>query len=280
MPVLRGVVRTKKGVRVNRVGAIALALLPFVFTGCPSGGIGTIDGVATCLACHNGRVGEDMRHFLISSHRQIACGTCHVGSDAHVQSGGAGGGLINPANWLIEEQAAVCAQCHNKEVKGFLQSKHKDARIGCDKCHDVHTPLRTIGPVQNNLLCQSCHLRDWPNAAAVEAHTHHDVDPGGTGASRCIGCHMPAQTRPDVPGQEDRAHSHTWMPIPPITSANQANDGDTVLPNSCAGTMGCHDGTVVQAPVFDIDNPAQMTGLQALYENFYPDAKVAEAPGE
>ncbi|MCC6796283.1 MAG: hypothetical protein IT366_14270 [Candidatus Hydrogenedentes bacterium] len=265
---------------MNRVGAIALALLPFVFTGCPSGGIGTIDGVATCLACHNGRVGEDMRHFLISSHRQIACGTCHVGSDAHVQSGGAGGGLINPANWLIEEQAAVCAQCHNKEVKGFLQSKHKDARIGCDKCHDVHTPLRTVGPVQNNLLCQSCHLRDWPNAAAVEAHTHHDVDPGGTGASRCIGCHMPAQTRPDVPGQEDRAHSHTWMPIPPITSANQANDGDTVLPNSCAGTMGCHDGTVVQAPVFDIDNPAQMTGLQALYENFYPDAKVAEAPGE
>lgn len=247
-------------------------------SGCPVGGTGNINGVSTCLACHNGRVAENMRHFLISSHRQIACGTCHIGSEAHVQSGGVGGGLINPANWPIEEEAAVCAQCHQKEVKDYFQSAHmQNGRIACDRCHDVHTPLKTIGPFENNLLCQSCHLPDWPNEPAIEAHTNHDVDPAGTGASRCVGCHMPAQTSPNVPGQEDRWHSHTWEPIPPITSADQANDGNTVRPNSCAGTLGCHDGTVVTAPVFNYEDPVEMTGLQGLYDFYYPakDAAVA-----
>ena len=122
----------------------------------------------------------------------------------------------------------------------------------------------------NNILCQSCHLRDWPNAAAVEAHTHHPVDPQAATASRCVGCHMPARTRADVPGQEDRLHSHTWIPIPPITSVNQGDAGETVLPNSCAGTMGCHDGTVPTAPLFDLDDPVEMTGLQDLYDFFFP----------
>jgi len=89
---------------------------------------------------------------------------------------------------------------------------------------------------------------------------------------------MPALTRPDVPGQEDRAHSHSWRPIEPITSADQANNGETVLPNSCAGTMGCHDGTVPTAPTFDLDDPVQMTGLQGLYEFYFPD-KRAETAG-
>lgn len=257
---------------VERALIVAVVVSAAFLTGCPSNAPGSISGVTTCLACHNGRVAEDMRYFLIGNHRQIACGTCHLGSDAHVQSGGAGGGLINPANWVIEQEVAVCAQCHKKEAKGYLQSKHAQVgRVACDRCHDVHAPVRTRGPYQNNLLCQSCHLRDWPTEAAVEAHTHHPVDPAGTGASRCVGCHMPAQTRPDEPGQEDRLHSHTWMPIPPITSANQANDGETVLPNSCAGTVGCHDGTVAAAPVFDFENPVQMTGLQALYDFFFPE---------
>ncbi|NUM54782.1 MAG: hypothetical protein HUU46_14145 [Candidatus Hydrogenedentes bacterium] len=282
MPVLRGVVRGKKGERVSRVGsftlAVGVAFSSVLFAGCPTGTPGNIGSAATCLACHNGRVAEDMRYHLIGNHRLIACATCHIGSEAHVQAGGVGGGLINPANWPIEELAAVCAQCHRKEVKGFLQSRHAAVRIACDRCHDVHAPVRTRGPYENNLLCQSCHLFDWPTEAAVEAHTNHPVDPAGTGASRCVGCHMPAQTRSDEPGQEDRLHSHTWMPIPPITSANQAADGETVLPNSCAGTAGCHDGSVAAAPIFNIDDPVEMTGLQALYDFFYPE-KVGGASG-
>lgn len=264
---------------MSRVGSLALivgaALCPMVFTGCPSG-VGTIDGVTTCLACHNGRVAEDMRYFIIGSHRQIACGVCHTGSDAHVQLGGIGGGAINPANWPVEQEAAVCAQCHKKEVKGYFESKHYATRIACDRCHDPHTPLKTVGPFANNILCQSCHLANWPTAAAVEAHTSHSVDPAGTGASRCVGCHMPPLTSPNVPGQEDRPHSHSWKPIPPMTSADQANNGETVRPNSCAGTVGCHDGTVPAAPVFNFEDPTEMTGLQGVYDFYFP-AKAAES---
>lgn len=264
--------------RVYRWAFVTAAVfIAVLLQGCPSGSIGNVESATTCLACHNGRVGEDMRHFFLSSHRSIACGTCHIGSEVHVQSGGAGGGLINPANWLLEEQAAVCAQCHARQVTNFLASEHAQVgRLACDVCHDVHTPLETRGPVTNNVLCLSCHLRDWPNSQAVADHTNHPVDPSGTGASRCVGCHMPAQSRPSAE-QPDGPHSHTFIPIPPIESAEQAQEGETVKPNSCAGTVGCHDGTVPTAPVFNLDDPVQMTGLQAIFDLWYGDTKDASA---
>jgi hypothetical protein len=40
-------------------------------------------------------------------------------------------------------------------------------------------------------------------------------------------------------------------------------------PNSCSGTMGCHDGTVVTAPVFNVDNREDNTILQIVFEDRY-----------
>jgi hypothetical protein len=235
-------------------------------TGCPSAG--TAGSVATCLACHNGRIAEDMRIFLLSAHRSVDCATCHVGAEAHVESGGTLGTLINPAVWPFEQSYGICKSCHKQEVKTFEASAHAQSRrVACYDCHNVHSPLETMAPVSNNLACLNCHAPfGFRTNDEISAHTNHPVDPSGTGASRCTTCHMPPLVREN---QTDGPHSHSFDPIPPIVSANQALEGEPVLPNSCAGTTGCHDGTVPTAPVFDVDNPGQMTGLQGVFEIWY-----------
>lgn len=250
------------------VAAVAGLLLP----GCPSGVVGDAGSATTCLGCHNGRTAEDMRLFLFSAHKSLACDVCHIGAEAHVQSGGLGGALINPASGTFEAAHAVCATCHQKTVEQFAVSGHASNRlVNCFDCHDVHSPSTTIGPTTNNLLCRSCHVFDgFQTNAEIEDHTKHPVDPKDTGASRCTFCHMPPTERTD---QEDGPHDHTFATIPPIDSAIAAQLGaDPVPPNSCAGIAGCHDGTVPASPIFDVENEAQMTGLQAVYETWYLSA--------
>jgi len=242
-------------------------------SGCPSG-TGTIGSQTTCLACHNGRVAEDMRIYLLSAHRGIDCTSCHIGAEAHVQSGGTLGTLVNPSTWTIEASSAVCASCHQQEVTGFLGSAHATSRrVACYDCHDVHSPLETRAPVANNLSCLTCHgIFDFQTNDIISAHTNHPVDPSGTGASRCTSCHMPPLVRED---QADGPHSHSFLPVEPIESARQSDNGETVLPNSCAGTTGCHDGSVAGTPIFNIDNADQMTGLQAIFEFWYGTDKAS-----
>ncbi len=250
-------------------GVLTVAVLALVGTGCPTASVGNPGSVTTCLGCHNGRTAQDMRSFLLSAHRNVACATCHVGAEAHVQSGGLGGALINPASGAYELTFAACTSCHQEIVDGFTKSGHYASRlVTCYDCHDVHSPIKTVGPINNNLLCRSCHVFDgFQTDAQIEDHTKHPVDPTGTGASRCTSCHMPPTERTD---QADGPHSHTFMTIPPIASNEAAADGvSPVPPNSCAGIMGCHDGTVPLAPIFDVDNEAQMIGLQTLYETWF-----------
>lgn len=213
-----------------------------------------------------------MRIFLLSAHRSVDCATCHIGAEAHVESGGTLGTLINPAFWTFEQSYGICKSCHKQEVKSFEASAHAQSRrVACYDCHNVHSPLETMAPVSNNLACVNCHGPfGFRTQAEIAAHTNHSVDPSGTGASRCTSCHMPPLVREN---QADGPHSHSFDPIPPIVSANQALEGEPVLPNSCAGTTGCHDGTVVTAPVFDVDNPVQMTGLQGVFEFWYGTEK-------
>ncbi|MBX7258474.1 MAG: hypothetical protein K1Y02_19075 [Candidatus Hydrogenedentes bacterium] len=210
-----------------------------------------------------------MSSFLFSAHKNIECITCHPGAAAHVQSGGLGGDLINPANGPLEASFSACAGCHESQVTEYVQSVHYTSRrVACYDCHDVHSPLETKGPFKNNLLCISCHVADgFTSNAAVEQHTFHPVDPSGTGESRCTLCHMPPKGRTD---QDDGPHDHTFATLPPSYSADAANNGVTpVPPNSCAGTIGCHDGTTPNTPVFDVDDPAQMNALQAIYDFWF-----------
>lgn len=253
-------------------GAIALAFSALVVTGCPSGSVGGVGSTTTCLGCHNGRTAPDKRIFLVSAHKSVSCDVCHVGAEAHVQSGGLGGALINPASGVFELTYAACTGCHEETVSEFVESGHHASRsVSCFDCHDVHSPIETIGPVSNNLLCRSCHVFDgFQNDVQTEVHTNHPVDPAGTGASRCTHCHMPPTVRTN---QADGPHSHTFDPIPPIVSAEASQNGvSPIPPNSCAGIMGCHDGTVPATPIFDVDNEAQMIGLQSVYDMWFSKA--------
>ena len=47
-------------------------------------------------------------------------------------------------------------------------------------------------PAVDNSLCLRCHEAfGFATDEAISAHTHHSVDPAGSGASRCTACHMP-----------------------------------------------------------------------------------------
>jgi hypothetical protein len=40
-------------------------------------------------------------------------------------------------------------------------------------------------------------------------------------------------------------------------------------PNSCSGITGCHDGTVIAAPVFNVDVPRDNDILQLIWNSRY-----------
>jgi len=226
----------------------------------------------TCLQCHNGRLAVDQSDFPQSAHDFLSCEDCHGSGFAHVRNGGRGGlFIVNPEELPFDAHYEVCQDCHGGQTDGYLLSEHAVERaVTCYDCHDPHEPNGALVlPAEDNSLCMDCHVFNFPTEEAVAAHTNHPVDPAGTGASRCIGCHMPALEH----GGES-PHDHTLQTVPPIVSALAAEAGQTVPPNSCAGTNGCHDGSASGEPVFDVNNPGLMRGLQALYESWFGDQQV------
>jgi hypothetical protein len=107
------------------------------------------------------------------------------------------------------------------------------------------------------------------NDEAIEAHTHHPVDPDGTSASRCTKCHL-VPLEGSGPGVENVPHEHSLLTVAPLRSIEAIDAGVIPVPaNSCAGIAGCHDGSVSTAPVFDVENRATDILLQALFEEWY-----------
>lgn len=244
------------------IGVPGLAAAGFFgISGCEQLGVGYV-GTNTCLACHNGGRAPDKREFLQSPHAANGCESCHGPGYAHVRNGGRYGLLIAEG----AEAAAKCAECHPDQMNEFQQSVHaKEKALDCADCHDPHMKEATMRPIADNQLCLQCHAYlEFPTQADIEAHTYHDYDPVVTGQSRCVRCHMVPAQRAD---QDQGAHRHSLIPVPPISS-NQA--GVTPAPpNSCAGIMGCHDGSVITAPVFDVDDPKLNEQLQILYDARY-----------
>ncbi len=77
------------------------------------------------------------------------------------------------------------------EARDFLLGDCNQ-QLSCVHCHDPHAEdaksslLALEGP-KGDALCASCH-RNYRDAAALRAHTHHAADSAG---SRCLNCHMP-----------------------------------------------------------------------------------------
>lgn len=250
--------------RFAALGVLGCGLV-VLLAGCPSTG-GNV-GTEVCLACHNGQSAPDKSGYPRSAHAAVECETCHGPGFSHVRSGGRLGMFIN-GEFPQAEELALCGRCHGTQMAAFAQSAHAlEGNFRCGTCHDVHEPEETVAPFIDNTLCLECHrFYGFETEAAVRAHTRHPVEPAATGASRCTGCHMPPLVRTN---QADGPHAHSMEPIPPAASNAAIEAGITpVPPNSCSGIMGCHDGTVSTAPVFDVENPAHNDLLQLLFNAY------------
>ena len=185
-----------------------------------------------------------------------------------MRNGGRYGLFINnPGSLPFKQRYEFCAQCHPGEVDGFAKSVHGQRQLlTCTTCHDVHAPEETRRSYTNHGLCLECHLtRGFADDAAVTAHTFHTVDPEGTVASRCAFCHLPPLDR-----VHQGPHDHSLTPIAPIRSNEAVAEGVTPTPpNSCAGIIGCHDGTAITAPVFNVDDPKDNAALEPLFDARY-----------
>jgi predicted CXXCH cytochrome family protein len=219
-------------------------------------------GTDTCLTCHNGNTAVDKREFLESSHVSLekGCEECHGPGARHVRNGGRYGLFIG------KPDMDTCARCHKDEVNGFKDSVHaRQDVLDCFDCHDPHSRQETVRSFTDNQLCLECHAyQGFGTQAQIEAHTFHSYDPTGTGASRCVLCHMVPGQRAD---QNAGLHFHSMVPVKPIES----NLAGTIPapPNSCAGITGCHDGTVPTAPKFNVDNPVDNNLLQTVFDARY-----------
>ncbi len=256
-------------VRSIYVAAFLAAVASVGQTNCLGPSAGGVNSTATCLGCHNGGTAQSVTSILVSAHANVGCVTCHGDGTTHVRSGGEGGLFLNPSVGPFPRSYASCVQCHSDTVNQFLESGHAMSQaVSCHDCHDVHAPAETSLPKNNNLLCQSCHgFFEFRNDAAISAHTMHDVDPAGTGASRCTECHLPPLDRFD---QAEGPHDHSLHGIAPQTSIDAITNGVMpVPPNSCAGITGCHDGTVATAPMFNVENQAQLAVIQGLFELWF-----------
>jgi hypothetical protein len=243
--------------------SILCLLLFATITGCKPLGLGYV-GTDTCLQCHNGKIAIDRQSFLTSPHDGVvSCEGCHGPGYFHVRNGGRYGlfvdGKVNTRK--------ICGQCHQTETADYLKSAHaEEDEVTCATCHDPHTNVKTTRPYNDNQLCLQCHVYEsgFTSEAIIEEHTFHPYDPAGTGASRCVACHMVPKQRLN---QSEGAYNHSMRTLPPITSNESILK--PVPPNSCSGIMGCHDGTVSTAPVFDVDDPAMNITLQGIYDTRY-----------
>ena len=220
-----------------------------------------------CAQCH----GDTVAGYKRTRHATARAASCHDCHDVHQRSG-LRVKQDGPVAGRVEIFAELCSKCHGVQADQFLESGHARAGVAtCVSCHDMHkAEMFTADPIDNS-LCLQCHgsrFLGFNTEENIDFHTgeFHPVDPAGSGASRCIACHMPPlqqQGQPNVP------HDHTMMTFPPAASNELMEQGVIpVPPNSCAGIAGCHDPNVPGSGTpFDVNDPLDNRFLQELYES-------------
>lgn len=157
---------------------------------------------------------------------------------------------------------------HHQQFRDFTESNKPTFQfhnVTCYECHDVHNTVKhhireeiieedstgaeivVATDNDDNTLCLACHatfgafadipvewVADYDNhindiAPIVSAHTKHQYDPTGTGASRCSKCHNPKTIKSAI---NYDIHSHTFEVISP-EKTKLFN-----MPNACAAS--CH----------------------------------------
>lgn len=220
---------------------------------------------ALCAQCHQDAVAG---HALTAhaSMREASCNDCH---DVH-KRGGMPFSTPNRSRLDNAGFAKLCGDCHESQTAEFMSSAHAKSDVAtCASCHDAHVAETFVASPDDNTLCQQCHAGFFlglDSEEAVDFHTgdFHPVDPAGSGASRCVSCHMVPKDRER---QDEGAHDHTFMTVPPEVSNQMIAAGLRPMPNSCAGILGCHDaGTPGSGTPFNVDLVEDNVRLQAIYE--------------
>lgn len=196
----------------------------------------------SCAQCHANTVNG----YGMSAHardERVSCFVCH---NIHSATGMTVD-LEDGDRFSNDEYVQLCGPCHETQTDQFVESTHFTMNAArCGNCHNLHHATMLRQPKETNLLCLQCHSSSqlgFTSDAIVDAHTGpmHPVDPAGSGASRCTGCHMPSLTAFEADG----ANSHTMFPVPPSVSIDAIESGvEPVPPNTCAGVAGCHDPNV------------------------------------
>ncbi len=148
----------------------------------------------------------------------------------------------------------------HQELEDFYQSKHYTSTVynpRCSDCHNAHGTLEAYPKllkqsVDDNTLCLSCHTAlNFPDEYSIRLHTQHPYDPTGTGASRCVSCHM---TKTGTVSAFTDVGGHTFVPVKPAATLAMLVDlegaGETeilaedLIPNPC---MQCHNTVLANA---------------------------------
>ena len=197
----------------------------------------------------------------------LACAECHTGLEAHVIAAQAGDytrGLTKLNKIQTEHN---CATCHSRRDQltadkfmpgddyhdhfsislpdhpnlyhhdgqildedfvygSFQMSRMAHAGVTCMDCHNPHT-LKTILPIENNMLCMRCHEGGANNAPIIQP-TAHSFHAEGSSGNSCVECHMSKTTYMQVDPRADHAF---LSPDPLLTK-------ELGIPNAC---NKCHE---------------------------------------
>ena len=148
------------------------------------------------------------------------CGSCHARRSELTHGFVAGEPFLDHFRLVLPDEPGIYyadGQVLEEDYvyTSFLSSRMYTEGVRCVNCHDPHTAALRL-PVENNVLCLSCHQGKIDPAA----HSHHD--PRDTGG-QCVNCHMPQTTYM----QRDPRRDHGFtIPDPLLTK-------ELGIPNAC-----------------------------------------------
>jgi predicted CXXCH cytochrome family protein len=227
----------------------------------------------TCLACHDGFSASNKLEFTKSPHNSIACETCHGPGDAHIRNGGRNGlFVLNPGDAPFVVRHEACADCHNQQIDGFLDTAHFTARAAtCTDCHDVHRKLG-LAVASNSAssldvsgyanLCGDCHgvqtndfllsghaqLNVATCGSCHNPHVENQFQASPIDNSMCLQCHASFELGFDTEAAID-AHTGAFHPVDPAgTGASRCTECHLPPLERFNQDDGPHDHTLFTIP--------------------------------
>jgi len=198
----------------------------------------------SCTQCHGNLTEHAKNPETVPGNRlspelaQENCMTCHARRESLSAEGFKPGDLFsNHFRLNLMDRPGVYfpdgqVRDENFETGSFISSKMHDAGVNCLDCHDPHSGKLKL-PVENNLLCMSCHAPPGQNGGTPilpQQHSHHAFDSTG---NRCVECHMPET----MYMQSDMRRDHGFtVPDPMLTRT-------LGIPNAC---NRCHTDQTVE----------------------------------